>query len=65
MPRYKVEAELVTDLFIVVEAEDEDQAYRIADDIDGGDWQDDQSGDWKIGRAVRVSSDTPLVPKEY
>mgnify|MGYP001380757855 CR=1 FL=1 len=36
MPRYKVKAEMITDLFIVVEADDEEEALEIADEIDGG-----------------------------
>tara|TARA_R110002012_G_scaffold127534_1_gene279805 strand:+ start:397 stop:594 length:198 start_codon:yes stop_codon:yes gene_type:complete len=65
MPRYKVKAEMITDLFIVVEAEDEEEAFEIADEIDGGDWVDEEKGDWRVCRAVKVSNDTQLVPEEY
>ena len=65
MPRYKVKAEMITDLYIVVEADDEEEALEIADEIDGGDWVDEEKGDWIVCRAVKVSSDTPLVPDEY
>jgi hypothetical protein len=65
MPRYKVKAEMITDFYIVVEAKDAEEALEIADEIDGADWVDEDLGDWFLGRAVKVSSNTPLIPEEY
>ena len=56
---------MITDMYIVVEADDEEEALEIADEIDSGDWVDEEKGDWIVCRAVKVSSDTPLVPDEY
>ena len=52
MKRYKVSASYLTHVYTFVEAEDEDQAWDIAGDIDGGDFESDNIyddlSDWSI-----------------
>lgn len=54
MPRYRVPAEMITDLFIEVDAADADEAYQIARDADGSDFLEEPqpSGEWRIGEPV-------------
>lgn len=57
MAKYKVWAELVTDYYVVIEAEDERQAEKFAKDYIGDNidkWHEDTSdisGDWRVGEA--------------
>lgn len=52
MAKYRVWAECITDCFLDVEAESEEEALRIADDADGGDFITDMSsGDFRITSA--------------
>ena len=39
--RYKVYARSVTYCYLIVEADDEDEAWNIARDTDGGEWETD------------------------
>lgn len=51
MPKYKVPAEMITDLFIEVEADSSEEAYQKAREADGSDFLEypQPSGDWRIG----------------
>ena len=60
MKTYKVIASLTTYFFEYVEAENEDQAYAIAKDMDGGAFIPvDQGigGDWSIDNVYEVTND--------
>jgi len=50
--KWKVQAEMITDLYIIVEAEDEDQAYDMARDADGADFIEEGYGDWNLGSVI-------------
>ena len=55
MTKYKVQAEMITDLYIIVEAESEDEAYSIARDTDGADFiEEELGGDWVIGAVIQM-----------
>ena len=51
MPRYKVTASMITDLYIEVEADSEEEALQIAEDADGADFIEEGCGDWEMGSA--------------
>jgi len=51
MKKYRVLASYRTYVYAIVEAENEDQAYEIARDMDGGDFERDKGddlSDWSI-----------------
>ena len=54
MTKYKVQAEMITDLYIIVEADSEDQAYEIAREADGADFIEEGLGDWVIGSVTPI-----------
>jgi hypothetical protein len=58
MKKFKVLASYRTYVYAIVEAEDEDQAYEIARQMDGGEFQGDDLSDWSIdGINLEVSED--------
>jgi hypothetical protein len=48
MNKFKVHASYITFCTVEIEAENEDEAYRIACEMDGGDFTQDNQGDWEI-----------------
>jgi hypothetical protein len=46
--KYKVTASYITNCVAEVTADNADEAYRIAKDMDGGDFKQTELGDWKI-----------------
>jgi hypothetical protein len=48
MKKFMITAYYTTTCFAEVEAEDEDQAYEIAREIDGGSFTNTDRGDWRI-----------------
>lgn len=61
MKKFKVLASYRTYVYAIVEAEDEDQAYEIAREMDGGEFQRDKGddlSDWSIdGVNLELSED--------
>jgi hypothetical protein len=58
MKKFKVIASYRTIVYAIVEAEDEDQAYDIARDMDGGDFERDKGddlSDWSIDDVEEVA----------
>ena len=58
MKKFKVLASYRTYVYAIVEAEDEDQAYEIARDMDGGEFQRDKGddlSDWSIDDIQEVA----------
>ncbi len=58
MKKYKVLASYRTYVYAIVEAENEDQAYDIAHDMDGGDFErakGDDLSDWSIDDVEEVA----------
>jgi hypothetical protein len=58
MKKFTVLASYRTFVYALVEAEDEDQAYDIARDMDGGDFEraiDDDLSDWSIDDVEEVA----------
>jgi uncharacterized membrane protein YkoI len=58
MKTYKVLASYRTYVYALVEAENEDQAYEIAHDMDGGDFERDKGddlSDWSIDDVQEVA----------
>ena len=56
MAKYRVWAECIFDVYVDVEANSEEEAKNIADEMDGGDFISSPYGDWKIGEAVLLDS---------
>lgn len=48
MKKYRIEASSVEFYYLIVEAENEDQAWQIADKAQGGDFKSYALGDWQI-----------------
>lgn len=58
MKKFKVLASYRTHVYVIVEAEDEDQAYEIAHDMDGGEFDNekgDDLSDWSIDDIQEVA----------
>lgn len=55
MAKFRVWAQSITDVYLDVEAEDEEQAKEIAEEADGGDFIPTPYGDWIIGSVEEVS----------
>lgn len=54
MPKFKVTAKFVTLCTIEIDADDENDAYLKAKELDGGDFEPWQHGDWEISSVVEV-----------
>ena len=52
MAKYRVWAECISDVYLDVEAESEEEALEIAAETDGGDFIDSGTGDWDLGSAI-------------
>jgi hypothetical protein len=48
MKKYNVTAYYTTTCFVEIEAENEDDAYELARDMDGGSFTSTDTGDWRI-----------------
>jgi len=48
MKKYNVTAYYTTTCFVEIEAENEDNAYDIARNMDGGSFTNSDAGDWRI-----------------
>jgi hypothetical protein len=55
MKTYKVHAACISYVYVLVEAEDEQQAWDKASEIDGGDFEDAGYGDWRIDSISEVT----------
>ena len=56
MKKYKVTASYLTYCTAEVEADDEDQAYEIARDMDGGDFTESRDNyDWNISDIQEIA----------
>lgn len=51
---YRVWAESISDVYLDVAAESEEEARRIADEADGGEFIDNGTGDWRMGEAMET-----------
>lgn len=60
MAIYRVWAQSISDVYIDIEAENEDQAYDFARDwVDGGEFHDNGLGDWVFGSVMEVEDVDP------
>lgn len=57
MAKFRVWAQSISDVFIDIEAEDEEQALEAAKELDGGDFHDDGFGDWIFGSVATLDED--------
>ena len=58
MKTYRVFASYVSYCYADIEAESQEDAERIAQDLDGGDFEPDYYGgdDWKIDRVIEATA---------
>lgn len=61
--KYKVYYDSLTEYVIEVEAENEEQAYEIASQTDGGDFTPVNDGDWGYKRTEEVKEEKVEDPK--
>lgn len=55
MARYRIFAECISDLFLDVECADEDKAFEIAKESDGGEWTEDMcGGEFRITQIIKL-----------
>jgi hypothetical protein len=52
MKKYTVTASYTTYVYAEIEAEDDDQAWQIAINLDGGAFEDSGAGDWDVCSVV-------------
>lgn len=59
MPKYKVPATMGTNLYLMVNAKDADEAYDIAKNTDGACFMEEEgiNGDWRIGEPMLISEE--------
>lgn len=60
MAKFRVWAKLISYCYLDVEAEDEDKAKEIAEEVDGGEFHDDGFGDWKWGDVAPLDDDVDV-----
>lgn len=54
MKKYKVKAYYTTYCYAEIEADNEDQAWQIAEDMDGGEFKQADTGDWEIDYVMEI-----------
>ena len=54
MAKYRVWATCISDVYLDVDAESEEEAREIAEYADGGDFIDAGSGEWKVGSVIEL-----------
>ena len=58
MAKYRVWAQSISDVYLDVEADSEEEALQIAEDADGGEFIDDPTGgDWIMGSVFEIEDD--------
>ena len=57
MKQYRITAYYTTSCFVYVEAEDEDQAYDMAREMDGASFTNTDKGDWRIVDVEGISEE--------
>lgn len=58
MAKFRVWAECISDVYVDIEAKDEDQAYYYAKDVlDGSDFHDSGGGDWNMRMVTKLEDD--------
>ena len=57
MAKFRVWAQSISDVYIDIEAENEDKAMEVAREIDGGEFHDDGYGDWIFGSVATLDDD--------
>lgn len=55
MPKFKITAKFVTYCTIEIDAENENDAYLKAKELDGGDFEPWEHGDWEISSVTEVA----------
>ena len=61
MAKFRVWAECISDVYVDIEAKDEDQAYYYAKDVlDGADFHDSGEGDWNMGMVTELEDDADI-----
>lgn len=61
---YRVWAQCISDVYIDIEAESEEKARELAEDIDGADFHDDGIGDWVFGSVTEMEDVDPDYTQE-
>jgi hypothetical protein len=54
MARYLVTAQYTVNLYTYVEAESQEEAWDIAQELDGGEFKADENDDWRIDEVTEV-----------
>lgn len=57
MPKYRVWAQSISDVYLDVEADSKEEAFAIAYETDGGEFSDSNKGDWIIGDVEELGLD--------
>ena len=58
MKRYTASATMYTFLTAEFEAENDEEAWQLAVNMDGGDFKADEEGDWKIHSVDEIKKET-------
>ena len=59
MPKYKVTATSMKTLFIEIEAKNQQEAWKIGCEADGGDFEDDGMADWQMSDVYLIEGEEP------
>ena len=57
---YRVWAESISDVYVDIEADCEEDALEVARELDGGDFVDSGGGDWRYGSIYEVVGREPM-----
>ena len=65
MPKWRIWAESISDVYLDVEADTFEHALEVAENADGAEFHDTYSGDWKISNTEYKLDDNVTVDCSY
>jgi hypothetical protein len=57
MKEYKISASYMVYCSLIIEAKNEDEAREMAYELDGGDFDSDEEGDWNIDNVIELKKE--------
>jgi hypothetical protein len=61
MKEYKILASYTVYCSLIIEAENEDEAREMAYELDGGDFDSDEEGDWNIDNIIELKKESVCI----
>ena len=61
MKKYKISASYTVYCSLIIEAKNEDEAREMAYELDGGDFDSDEEGDWNIDNVIELKKESVCI----